>query len=151
AFGLSQLNNFTGSTPSTADNYTVEPYKPPAQLVSANDRVIAYAKPDQHSLAVMMFGKSLALNVTGKVSRGLGNDWYAIDINGSTAFGRQQDAIAGTPVAPPITAPRIAPLPPREDTTTMTDEGDTETGEPSPPPAQSGPPDLTGVRWMNRP
>ncbi|MFT3727037.1 MAG: energy transducer TonB [Terricaulis sp.] len=148
AFGLSQLNGFTASQPA-GDNYTVQSYKPDTQLISASDHVIAYQKPDTNSPAVMMFGQGLALNVTGRVSRGIANDWYAIDLNGTTAFIRQQDAAAGTPVAPPITAPRVAPLPPREDTTTMTDEeGDTDTEA---PPPQSGPPDLTGVRWMHRP
>lgn len=148
AFGLSQLNTMTAST-SVADNFTVQPYKPPEQLISASDHVIAYQKPDTHSPAIVMFGQGLALNVTGRVSRGLGNDWYAIDNNGTTAFIRQQDAVAGTPVAPPITAPRVPPLPPREDTTTTTDEtmGEAE----APPPPQAGPPDLSGVRWMHRP
>jgi TonB family protein len=148
AFALSQLNTFSASQ-SAGDNYTVQPYKPQSQLVSASDHVVAYQKPDPHSQSVMMFGQGLALNVTGKVSRGLGNDWYAIDINGAQAFIRQQDALAGTPVAPPITAPRVPPLPPREDTTTMTDEGAPDATPP--PPAQAGPPDLTGVRWMHRP
>lgn len=148
ALGLSQLTSMTG-TQSAADNYTVQPYKPQAQLISGSDHVIAYQKPDLHSLAVVMFGQGLAINVTGRVSRGLGNDWYAIDYNGTTAFIRQQDAVAGTPVAPPITAPRVAPLPPREDTTTMSDEDATNTD--APPAPQSGPPDLSGVRWMHRP
>lgn len=148
AFGLSQLNSFSASQ-SQADNYAVQPYTPPSQLISASDHVIAYQKPDAHSPSVMMFGQGLALNVTGKVSRGIGNDWYAIDVNGATAFIHQQDAVAGAPIAPPITAPRVPPLPPREDTTTMTDE-DAANGD-APPPPQSGPPDLTGVRWMHRP
>ena len=144
AFGLSQLSGM--STTTTADNYTVQPYKPPAQLISAGDRIVAYQHPDVHSAPVVMFGQGIALDVTGRVSRGLGNDWYAIAWNGGTAFVRQQDAIAGTPVAPPITAPRVPPLPPREDTLHTSESTDTEA-----PPAQAGPPDLTGVRWVHRP
>ena len=148
AFGLSQLNAMNASQ-AAADRYTVQPYTPQTQLISASAHVIAYEKPDPHSASLVMFGQGLALNVTGRVSRGLGNDWYAIDYNGATAFIRQQDAVAGTPVAPPITAPRVPPLPPREDTTTVLDEDALDVGAPAV--AQAGPPDLTGVRWMHRP
>jgi TonB family protein len=149
AFAFSQLGS-TGSTGPIAENYTVQPYKPQSQLISAGEHVIAYQKPDTRSPSVVMFGQGIALNVTGRVSLGLGNDWYAIDYNGGTAFVRQRDAVVGTPIAPPITAPRVPPLPPREDTTLMTDE-DTNVMDVPPPPPPSGPPDLTGVRWLHRP
>jgi len=146
AFALSQLNAGS-STPIAGPTYTVQPYKPPAQLISASDHVVAYERPDIHSAAVIMFGQGIALNVTGRVSVGLGDDWYAIAWNDGAAFIRQQDAVVGVPVAPPITAPRVPPVAPPQ---TIDTSENTDTQAPAPP-QPSAAPDLSGVRWLQRP
>jgi len=133
-----------------ADAYTVQPYTPPAQLISAGDHVLAHARPDLTSPGVVMFGPGVAFTITGRVSRGFGDDWYAITWNGQTAFIRQQDATPGVATAPPPTAPRVAPLPPREEPKPEEDGQNPAESSSAPPPA-SGPFELTGVRWASRP
>ena len=81
----------TSSSGPTQAAYTVQPYTPPSELITAGDRVIAHAAPDAASPAVVMFGQGVTLAVNGRVSRGLGSDWYAIAWNGHPAFVRQQD------------------------------------------------------------
>jgi protein TonB len=145
AFVMSQLSALNAPPPATL-SYSIQPYNPPAQLISASDHVVAYEKPDLRSASVVMFGQGIALNVTGRVSTGIGNDWYAIAWNGGVAFVRQQDVVSGAPVAPPITAPRVPQPPPPENLDTSTDT--TQTPE---PPQAGPPPDLTGLRWLHRP
>jgi TonB family protein len=133
-----------------ADAYTVQPYTPPSQLISVGDHVLAHARPDAASPGVVMFGPGVALTITGRVSRGFADDWYAITWNNQTAFIRQQDAAPGAATAPPPTAPHVI-VPPRE----PPKPDDVETGVPdltqtAPPPA-SGPFELSGVRWVSRP
>ncbi|MBI3437397.1 MAG: TonB family protein [Proteobacteria bacterium] len=132
------------------DAYTVLQYTPPSQLISAGDHVLAHVRPDAASPGVVMFGPGVALTITGRVSRGFADDWYAIAWNNQTAFIRQQDATPGTATAPPPTAahvivpPRAPPKPP---------EGTQDSAETTnaPPPVASGPFELSGVRWVSRP
>ena len=147
AYVFSQGGAWFSNAPSTA--LVVTPYTPPTQLVSAHDHVVAYVRPDGASPSVVMFGPGVALTVTGRVSRGFGDDWYAIVWDGHAAFVRQRDAIAGTATAPPPTAPRVAPLPPREEDKPDTDVTDVPDQAPLPPVA--GPFELNGVRWASRP
>jgi periplasmic protein TonB len=104
------LRGFSGGPPEEA--YTVEPFTPQTEMVTGVDRVTAYAEPDGNSAAVVMFGQGVTLNVTGRVSRGLGGDWYAISWNDRTAYVRLQDAIAGSG-APP--APDVRERPEEEE------------------------------------
>lgn len=130
------------------DAYTVAAYTPPQPLVSARERVLAYAQPNASSPVVVMFGAGAELDVRGRVSLGLGNDWYQIAWNGQTAFVRQQDAVAGGE-APPGIAERVEPeeeeVKPREDekpeTVAMAEF-------PPLPPARF---DLSSVRWIREP
>ena len=133
----------------SAGAYAVSPYTPPSQLVTAHDHVIAYERPDAASPSVIMFGPGVALTVTGRVARGFANDWYAITWDGHTAFVRQQDATAGAATAPPPTAPRVAPSPPRVEEKPDADVEDFP--DIASPPAASGPFELRGVRWASRP
>lgn len=91
-----------------AESYAVEPFTPATELITARERVEAYAQPDTGSAVVVMFGEGVTLNVTGRVSRGLNNDWYVISWNDRTAFVRQQDAVAGSG-APPTPEVRERP------------------------------------------
>ncbi len=148
-FVASQASSWFSPRPS-ADAYSVQPYTPPAQLISAGDHVLAHARPDLTSPTVVMFGPGVGLTITGRVSRGFGGEWYAITWNGRTAFIRQQDATPGTATAPPPTAPHVA-APPHEEEKPDVDEG---TGFPdleTPAPQTSGPVDLSNVRWASRP
>jgi TonB family protein len=133
-----------------AGAYTVQPYTPPSQLISAHDHVVGYARPDMSSQELVMFGPGVALVVSGRVSRGFGDDWYAISWNGQTAFVRAADATPGVATAPPPTAPRVAPLPPRE-IKPPEDAEDAAPGEASAPPMITGPFELSDPRWINRP
>jgi TonB family protein len=148
AYVFSQSGGLMSGSQS-AGVYTVAPYTPPSQLVSAHDHVMAYVRPDTASPGVIMFGPGVALTVTGRVSRGFANDWYAITWDGHTAFVRQQDAVAGAATAPPPTAPRVAPLPPRVEEKPDADVPDFP--DEAPPPVASGPFELRGVRWASRP
>lgn len=138
--------------PHPRDNaYSIQPYTPPSQLISASDHVLAHVHPDAASPGVVMFGPGVALTITGRVSRGFADDWYAITWNGQTAFIRQQDATPGTATAPPPTAAHVivpprAPQKPPEDA----ENPDEATNAPTPS-AASGPFELSGVRWVNRP
>jgi TonB family protein len=131
------------------DAYTVAAYTPPQPLVSARERVLAYAQPSASSPVVVMFGAGAELDVQGRVSLGLGNDWYQIAWNGQTAFVRQQDAVAGGE-APPGIAERVEPEEEEE-----VKPGEDEKPEtvamaefPPLPPAQF---DLSSVRWIREP
>ncbi len=86
------------------ETYTVQPYTPPSELISARERITGHQAPDSASPIAVVFGQGVTLNVTGRVSRGLGNDWYAIAWNGQTIFVRQSDATpgSGAPPAPVV-------------------------------------------------
>ncbi len=149
AFVASQAGSWFAPRPNVL-SYTVQPYTPPSQLISVGDHVLAHERPDLTSPGVVMFGPGVAFTVTGRVSHGFGNDWYAITWNGRTAFIRQQDATPGSATAPPPTAPHVV-VPPREEEKPDVDE---ETGFPdldTPAPQTSGPFELSGVRWASRP
>jgi TonB family protein len=130
--------------------YAVQPYAPPSQLISAHDHVLAYTQPDTSSTQVVMFGPGVALAVNGRVSRGFGNDWYAITWNGQTAFVRASDAVPGQATAPPPTAPHVAPLPPRI-VKPPAEAEDALRSDVSAPPMITGPFELTNPRWIRRP
>jgi len=132
------------------DAYTVQPYTPPSQLISTGDHVLAHARPDLASPGVVMFGPGVAFTITGRVSRGFGDDWYAITWNNQTAFIRQQDATPGTATAPPPTAPHVI-VPPREPPKPPEDAQNPAEAVNAPPPVASGPFELGGVRWVSRP
>jgi TonB family protein len=93
---------FHGSQTSAA-NYTVQPFTPQTEIVTASEHVMAHAQPDIASPGVVMFGQGVTINVNGRVSRGLGDDWYAITWNNQRAFVRVADAAAGSG-APPAPA-----------------------------------------------
>ncbi|MGH6951917.1 MAG: TonB family protein, partial [Vitreimonas sp.] len=133
----------------TQEAYVVAPYAPQQQLVSARERVLAHAQPDASSPVVVMFGAGAPLDVNGRVSRGIGNDWYRIAWNGQTAFVRQPDAVAGGE-APPGIAER--PKPEEEEEKPAEEEekpDDAELAEfPPLPRASFG---LSDVRWVREP
>ena len=87
------------------DAYTVEAYTPQTELITASERVPGYEAPDAASQQAVTFGAGVTLNVTGRVSRGLGGDWFAVTWNDRTVFVRQSDAVTGEG-APPTVAER---------------------------------------------
>ncbi len=96
--------------------YVVQPYAPSTELITARDRVEARAEPDAASRVIVIFGQGVTLNVSGRVQRGLGNDWYAITWNEQTAFVRTQDAVAGSGAPPtPVVRERKPEEPEEED------------------------------------
>jgi TonB family protein len=80
--------------------YTVQPYTPQTELITARERVPGYQEPDTASQVAVQFGQGVTLNVTGRVSRGLGNDWYAVGWNDQTVYVRTSDAVAGSGAPP---------------------------------------------------
>jgi len=127
--------------------YTVESYTPPQQLVSASERILAHAEPDVSSPTVVMFGAGAVLEVNGRVSRGLGNDWYRISWNEQTAFVRQQDAVAGDG-APPTVAERPKPEEVEEKPVEEHPDEVAAAEFPPPPPTDFS---LSDVRWVRAP
>lgn len=83
------------------DAYVVEAFTPTTELISARERVPGYDAPDTASAVAVEFGASVTLNVTGRVSRGLGGDWYQVAWNERVVFVRTQDVTAGSG-APPV-------------------------------------------------
>jgi TonB family protein len=129
--------------------YTVQPYTPPSELITASERVVAHVTPDAVSPPVVMFGQGVTLNVTGRVSRGLGGEWYAIAWNDHVAFVRQQDAVAGHG-APPVAEehPVEQPRPPEKpDVFDVPDEEDVGT---APPPTSEGR-EIGAIDWIRAP
>jgi TonB family protein len=84
------------------DAFTVEAYAPQTELITASERVPGYEAPDAASPQAVTFGAGVTLNVTGRVSRGLGGDWYAVAWNERTVFVRQSDAVTGEGAPPPV-------------------------------------------------
>jgi TonB family protein len=97
------VRGFSGAN-QQQEAYTVQPFTPETEIITAREGVVAREEPDDASAAVVMFGQGVTLNVTGRVARGLGGDWYAITWNERTAYVRQQDAVAGSgaPPAPEV-------------------------------------------------
>lgn len=102
AYFVAQSGVFRGG-PNSALAYTVQAYAPQTELVTASEHVMAHAQPDIASPGIVMFGQGVTLVVNGRVSRGLGDDWYAITWNNRRAFVRVSDAVAGAG-APPAPA-----------------------------------------------
>lgn len=99
-FLIAQSGLLRGSSDEPA--YTVQAYTPPEPLMTSSERVLARAEPDAASPTVVMFGQGVAVEVTGRVSRGLGNDWYQISWNNQHAYIRQQDTVPGDGAPPPM-------------------------------------------------
>jgi hypothetical protein len=102
--GAFAWRSFSGSGGEQESTYVVQPYTPTTELITGRDRVEARVEPDAASRIVVIFGQGVTLNVSGRVQRGLGNDWYAINWNNQTAFVRTQDAVpgSGAPPAPVV-------------------------------------------------
>jgi len=129
--------------------YVVQPYTPTSELITARDRIEARAAPDGGSQVIVIFGQGVTLNVTGRVSRGLGNDWYAISWNDRTAFVRTQDVVPGSG-APP--APIVRERQPEEE---EEEEKQDELSEPGEQvveaPVFSGVLGVGDVNWIREP
>ncbi len=129
--------------------YSVAAYTPAQPLVSARERVLGHAQPDAASPVVVMFGAGAALDVQGRVSRGLGDDWYQVAWNGQIAFVRQQDTAVGGE-APPGIAERPEPEE-EEDARPGEDEKPEEAVIAEFPPLPPAEFDLSTVRWIRQP
>jgi protein TonB len=92
------------------------------------------------------------LNVTGRASRGIGNDWYAVSWNDQTVFVRTSDATTGSG-APPEMVVRERPPPEvieEEEEQKPGEEAVEESpfAEPAPP---SGSLSMGDVNWVRAP
>jgi TonB family protein len=115
AFAVWQMQ----ARPRGEDAYVVQPYTPPSEMIAARERAPGYAEPDTARPVTVEFGAGATLNVTGRVQRGIGNDWYAVDWNDQTVFVRTSDAVAGSG-APP--APEEREDEPEEDEVKLPEE-----------------------------
>ncbi len=136
-----------------ANSYSVQPFTPPSQLVSTRDHMPARAQPDDAAPIVVEFGPGVDLNVNGRVSRGLGNDWYAVAWNGQTVFVRTQDAVAGngappTPVVREEDPEEEKDKPPLEQ---PDEEEPDQVAEAEPEPAPSFGLEISDVNWIREP
>ena len=146
AYFIARSDLLTGGVPPD-EAFTVETFAPPSQLITVGERVLAHARPDVASPTVVMFGEGAALDVNGRVSRGLGNDWYQIVWNGQTAYVRVQDTAAGEG-APPTIAERPEP----EERPKPEEREDDGANLPDFPDATPAPDvTLSEVQWIRRP
>jgi TonB family protein len=150
-FVMQNSSMFVGAR--DAQNYSVAPYRPQGEVIAARERVEARAAPDAAAPIVVVFGQGATINVTGRVSRGLGNDWYAISWNNRTAFVRQSDAISGSgaPPTPDVRQPapeeeKEKPPTPEEDEFPNVEDEVVEA-----PPTSSGQLDMSDVDWAREP
>ncbi len=131
--------------------YAVQPYTPTTELIAARERVPGRAAPDEGSEVLVEFGQGVTLNVTGRVSRGLGNDWYAVAWNETTAFIRQSDAVTGSG-APPGMPERVQP---EEEEEIVKPEAEEEPGEEALPDIPEPQPtwglEISEVQWVREP
>jgi hypothetical protein len=130
----------------------VEPYTPETELVSASERVRGFEAPDTASPVAVEFGQGVTLNVTGRVNRGIGNDWYAVTWNERVVYVRATDAAAGSG-APPEMVVRERPPPViiEEEDEKKPEEEDvagSPFAEPAPP---SGALSMGDVNWVRAP
>jgi hypothetical protein len=131
--------------------YVVQPFTPSEELITARDRVEARAEPDTASPVVVVFGQGVTLNVTGRVSRSLGNDWFQISWNNRSAFIRAQDAVTGSG-APPT--PIVRERPPEEleeEEEKPEDEIKPEEEEVAEAPSRGGTLGVGDVNWVREP
>lgn len=133
------------------DTYTVEAYTPAEPLMTASERVLGHDQPDADSPTIVMFGQGVALNVTGRVARGVGNEWLAVGWNERTVFVRLQDAVTGDGAPPaPIVRER---QPEEEQKPEEEDEADKpeDNGNVEAPVAMGGTLDAGDVIWIRQP
>ena len=130
--------------------YVVEPYTPTTELITARDRVEAREEPDTSSRILVIFGEGVTLNVSGRVSRGLGNDWYAVSWNEQTAFIRTQDVTPGSG-APPAPIVRERPRPEEIEEEEKPDEPTAPEQQIVEAPSSSGALGVGDVNWVREP
>ncbi len=131
--------------------YVVQPFTPTTELITGRDRVDARAEPDMTSPVVVMFGPGVTLNVSGRVQRGLGNDWYVIDWNGRTAFVRAQDVIAGSGAPPAPVVREREPEEQEEEEEKPDEPADREDEQVAERPASGGAIGIGDVNWIREP
>jgi hypothetical protein len=147
--GALALNGaFSGAKQDEA--FVVQPFAPATELITARDRVEARREPDTASPIVVVFGQGVTLNVSGRVQRGLGNDWYAISWNDQTAFVRLQDVVPGSG-APP--APIVRERRPEEEEEEEEEKPDEPTGDEQvvEAPPSGGVLGVGDVNWVREP
>lgn len=131
--------------------FTVEAFTPPTELIAARERAPGYAQPDTASPVAVEFGSGVTLNVTGRVSRGLGNDWYAVAWNDQTVFVRQSDAVAGSGAPPAMTVREEEPEEIKEPEQETKPDEDEVFAEFPPAPESGGTLSISDVNWIREP
>lgn len=150
AYYASKSGLFGQGQVSTA-SYTVQPFTPQTELVTASERVMAHAQPDIASPGIVMFGQGVTLVVSGRVSRGLGDDWYAITWNNQHAFVRVSDTAAGTGAPPTPAEHQVQQLrPPEPEDLEEPDDTNALPSIPDAPESSVGA-ELRGYDWIRAP
>ncbi len=137
----------------TDEAVVVEPYTPETEMISANERVRGYEAPDTSSPVAVEFGQNVTLNVTGRVNRGIGNDWYAVSWNERVVFVRASDATTGSGAPPEMVVRERPPqviLEEEEEEKPGAEDGieDSPFAEQAPP---SGALSMGDVNWVRAP
>lgn len=136
------------------DEFTVEAFSPSAPVMTAREGVIGYEAPSTEARQAVMFGEGVALNVTGRVSRGLGNDWYALTWNDQTVFVRVADATAGDGAPPAPIVREEEPDEVDEDKPRPEDDPFSPLPDTDPPPQEMTPTgtlEISDVDWIREP
>lgn len=130
----------------------VEPYTSDTELISARERVRGHEAPDAASPVAVEFGQGVTLNVTGRVARGIGNEWFAVNWNERVVYVRTGDVTTGSGAPPPmIVRERPPPELIEEDDEKKPDEGGVEESPFAEPPRSTGALSMGDVNWQRAP
>lgn len=129
----------------------IEPYTPPSELISASERVRGHDTPDATSVVAVEFGQGVTLNVTGRVSRGIGNDWFAVQWNERTVFVRTTDVSTGSGAPPEMVVRERPPPPIIEEEKPEEELAEEESPFEEPPPPSTGRLSMGDVNWVRAP
>jgi TonB family protein len=136
----------------SADDYTVAAYTPSTEMIAAHERVEAREGPDATSPIVVVYGEGATINVTGRVARGIGNDWYAVSWRDRTAFVRQQDVVAGSGAPPaPIVREEKPDQEEEEEEPPFPEIPDQDDVVVAEAPTSTGTLDMSQVNWVREP
>lgn len=131
----------------------VAPYTPETELISARERVRGHEAPDASSPVAVEFGQGVTLAVTGRVARGIGNEWFAVNWNERVVYVRTGDVTIGSG-APPEMVVRERPPPELIEEEEDDKKPDEDAVAESPfvePPRSTGALSMGDVNWQRAP
>ena len=142
-------NNQAGRTDQAI---VVEPYTADTELISARERVRGHEAPDAASPVAVEFGQGVTLNITGRVARGIGNEWFAVNWNERVVYVRTGDVTTGSGAPPPmIVRERPPPELIEEEEEKKPDEEGVEESPFAEPPRSTGALSMGDVNWERAP